>query len=100
MSENITITGATGVVGRRAVRELVAAGHEVTGVTRSPRGRAIMLALGARPADADVFDAAMLAGTFTHADVVLNLLPHTPPAARMHLPEAWKENTRLRAESS
>ena len=32
---NIVITGATGVVGRRAVRELLAAGHQVTGVTRS-----------------------------------------------------------------
>ena len=35
----ITITGSTGVIGRRAVRELVAAGHRFTGVTRSARGR-------------------------------------------------------------
>src|SRR4051794_36183846 len=29
----IVITGSTGVIGRRAVRELLAAGHRVTGVT-------------------------------------------------------------------
>ena len=33
----ITITGATGVIGRRAVRELLAGGHRVTGVVRSAR---------------------------------------------------------------
>ena len=35
----IVITGSTGVVGRRAVRELVASGRQVTGITRSERGR-------------------------------------------------------------
>src|SRR4051812_32102022 len=100
MSENITITGATGVIGRRAVRELVASGHEVTGITRSARGRAILLALGARPVDADVFDAGSLARAFPGTDVVVNLLTHIPPSARMHLPEAWAENTRLRTQAS
>ena len=43
----ITITGSTGVVGRRAVRELLAAGYRVTGVTRSARGRERLERLGA-----------------------------------------------------
>jgi UDP-glucose 4-epimerase len=100
MSENITITGATGVIGRRAVRELVAAGHRVTGVTRSPRGRAILSALGARPVDGDVYDERSLARAFAGADVVVNLLTHIPAAERMHLPEAWAQNQRLRTEAS
>ena len=100
MSEKITITGATGVVGRRAVRELVASGHEVTGVTRSPRGRAVLSALGARPVDADVFDAAALAPAFADADAVVNLLTHIPPPAALGDPEAWVENDRLRTEAS
>jgi nucleoside-diphosphate-sugar epimerase len=33
----IVITGSTGVIGRRAVRELLAAGYRVAGVTRSGR---------------------------------------------------------------
>jgi nucleoside-diphosphate-sugar epimerase len=46
MSE-IVITGSTGVIGRRAVREVLAAGHSVTGVTRSADGRRRLKSLGA-----------------------------------------------------
>jgi len=46
MSE-VTVTGSTGVIGHRAVRELVADGHRVTGVTRSARGRERLEGLGA-----------------------------------------------------
>ena len=100
MSENITITGATGVIGRRAVRELVAAGHDVTGVTRSPRGRAILLAPRRPAGRRRRVRRGSLADAFAGTDVVVNLLTHIPPAARMHLPEAWQENTRLRTQAS
>ena len=33
--DEIVITGSTGVIGRRAVREVLASGSRVTGVTRS-----------------------------------------------------------------
>lgn len=46
-------TGATGVLGRRAVRRLVEAGHEVTGVARSPEKAEELRALGATPARVD-----------------------------------------------
>ena len=42
------ITGSTGVIGRRAVRELLAVGHRVTVVARSARGRERLESLGAR----------------------------------------------------
>jgi nucleoside-diphosphate-sugar epimerase len=96
----IVITGATGVVGRRAVRELLAAGHRVAGVTRSPRGRHLLEALGARAIDADVFDAASLKRAFAGSDAVVNLLTHIPAADRMAAPGAWDENDRLRREAS
>ena len=41
-----------GVIGRRAVRELRAAGHGVAGVTRSARGREQLESLGARAVEA------------------------------------------------
>jgi nucleoside-diphosphate-sugar epimerase len=96
----IVVTGSTGVIGRRAVRELLAAGYHVTGVTRSPRGRARLESLGARAVEADVFDAASLRDAFAGADVVVNLLTHIPSAERMADPSAWAENDRLRTEAS
>ena len=96
----IVITGSTGAIGRRAVRELLAAGHRVTGVTRSPRGRERLASLGARAVEADVFDAASLRDAFEGADAVVNLLTHIPGAERLADPSAWEENDRLRTEAS
>ncbi len=96
----IVITGSTGVIGRRAVRELLAAGHRVTGVTRSARGRERLEGLGARAVEADVFDEASLRRAFDGADVVVNLLTHIPSADRMADPSAWEENDRMRTEAS
>lgn len=97
---SIVITGATGVVGRRAVRELLAAGHRVAGVTRSARGARLVEDLGARAVEADVFDRASLASAFAGADAVVNLLTHIPPADRMGEAGAWDENDRLRTDAS
>ncbi|MFC7279651.1 NAD-dependent epimerase/dehydratase family protein [Paractinoplanes rhizophilus] len=97
---DIVITGATGVVGRRAVRELLSKGHRVAGVTRSTRGRSLLESLGARAVEAAVFDQPALESAFAGADIVINLLTHVPPADRMALPGAWDENDRLRREAS
>ena len=94
----IVITGSTGVIGRRAVRELLAAGHRVTGVTRSARGRERLERLGARAVEADVFVEARRA--FDGADVVVNLLTHVPSIDRMADLSAWEENDRLRTGAS
>src|SRR4051794_28257683 len=94
------ITGSTGVIGRRAVRELLAAGHRVTGVTRSARGRDLLEGLGARAVEADVYDEASLRRAFDGAHAVVNLLTHIPSIDRMADPSAWEENDRLRTEAS
>jgi nucleoside-diphosphate-sugar epimerase len=97
---DIVITGVTGVVGRRAVRELLSRGDRVVGVTRSARGRSLLESLGARAVEAEVFDQPALESAFAGADIVINLLTHVPPADRMALPGAWDENDRLRREAS
>jgi UDP-glucose 4-epimerase len=94
------ITGSTGVIGRRAVRELLAARHRVTGVMRSERGRELLESLGARAVEADVFDEASLRRAFDGADAVVNLLTHIPSIDRLADPSAWDENNRLRTEAS
>ena len=96
----IVITGSTGVIGRRAVREVLAAGHRVTGVTRSASGRERLESLGASAVEADVFDEASLRRAFDGVDAVINLLTHVPRADRMADPSAWAENDRVRTEAS
>ncbi|MGZ4184086.1 MAG: NAD-dependent epimerase/dehydratase family protein [Solirubrobacteraceae bacterium] len=96
----IIITGSTGVIGRRAVREILAAGYGVTGVTRSTAGRERLESLGARAVEADVFDEASLQRAFDGADAVVNLLTHVPSPDRMGDPSAWAENDRMRTEAS
>jgi UDP-glucose 4-epimerase len=97
---NIVITGATGVVGRRVVPELLTSGHRVTGVVRSARARGLLEGLGARAVEADVFDDAAMTDAFAGADAVVNLLTRIPSAERMATPGAWDENDRLRREAS
>src|SRR5215510_4902520 len=99
MSE-IVITGSTGVIGRRAAREVLGDGHRVTGVTRSASGRERLQSLGASAVEADVFDEASLRRAFDGADAVINLLTHVPRADRMADPSAWDENDRIRTEAS
>src|SRR5438874_12579013 len=57
----VSVAGATGAIGRRLVPLLVEAGHEVTGMTRSPAKTASIEAAGARALVADALDAAAVA---------------------------------------
>ena len=52
----VLVAGASGVIGQRLVRILVASGHRVTGTTRSPERAATVRAVGATPLVVDVFD--------------------------------------------
>jgi nucleoside-diphosphate-sugar epimerase len=53
----IFVAGGTGVIGRVLVPMLVAAGHDVTGTTRSAEHAQRLTAQGARPVIVDVYDA-------------------------------------------
>jgi 2-alkyl-3-oxoalkanoate reductase len=52
----VFIAGATGVVGQQLVPMLIAAGHEVTGTTRSPAKATALQAVGATPVIVDGLD--------------------------------------------
>jgi nucleoside-diphosphate-sugar epimerase len=97
----VFVTGATGVVGRRAVPLLVQAGHEVTAVARTPEKAAAMERAGARPVRVDLFDAEGVRRAVAGHEVVLNLATHIPHSTTaMMLPWAWRENDRIRREGS
>jgi 2-alkyl-3-oxoalkanoate reductase len=52
----VFVAGATGVIGRALVPQLVAAGHEVVGMTKSASKQDLVRGLGARPVVADALD--------------------------------------------
>jgi nucleoside-diphosphate-sugar epimerase len=54
----VLIAGATGVIGRPLVSRLLAAGHDVAGLTRSETSAQTLRGWGAEPFSADVFDQA------------------------------------------
>jgi nucleoside-diphosphate-sugar epimerase len=97
----VFVTGATGVVGRRAVPLLVQAGHEVTAVARTPEKAAALERAGARPVQVDLFDADGVRRAVAGHQAVLNLATHIPRSTTaMMLPWSWRENDRIRREAS
>jgi nucleoside-diphosphate-sugar epimerase len=97
----IFLTGATGVIGRRVVPQLVQGGHTVTAIGRSPAKRDAIERAGARSIDVDLFDGPALQRALPGHDVVLNLATHIPPSSmRMLLRSAWRENDRIRTLGS
>jgi nucleoside-diphosphate-sugar epimerase len=94
------VAGATGVLGRRVVPLLVAAGHDVSAVVRSESRAAMVRQLGAEPVMLDVFDPAAVRRAVAGHEVVCNLATHIPAPSRMAMPGAWAENDRIRTEAS
>jgi len=99
----VFVAGATGVIGRPLVARLVAAGHEVTGMTRSPERAEALRAAGAHAAVADAYDAEAVRAAVAAAapEVVvdeLTDLPATFPTSRGGLKTAYGANDRIRLE--
>jgi nucleoside-diphosphate-sugar epimerase len=97
--KRVFIAGASGVIGRRLIPQLLQAGHHVTGMTRAQQSARELERLGATTAIADVFDAEGLAAaieaarpdTVVHQLTDLSLL--SDPA---HYAEAVTRNARIR----
>jgi nucleoside-diphosphate-sugar epimerase len=96
----VFVAGATGVLGKRAVAQLVEAGHQVTGVARSEEKAELVRSLGATPVTVDLFDPAAVKAAVEGHDVVMNLATHIPPLSKAALPGVWAENDRIRSEVS
>jgi nucleoside-diphosphate-sugar epimerase len=67
------VTGATGFIGTELVKELIAAGHRVRGLTRSDAGVAQLKAAGAEVHRGDLQDLDGLRSGATGMDAVVNL---------------------------
>lgn len=95
----IFITGATGVLGRRLVKELVSRGHSVTGMARSPRGEDTVRFLGGVPSGADLFNSESLLPDIEGSDVIVHAATSIPVKMRLK-PEDFTHNDRIRREGT
>jgi nucleoside-diphosphate-sugar epimerase len=99
----VFVAGATGVIGRRLVPMLIAAGHEVTGMVRSARRIDALRAIGAEPAIADALDADAVRTAVGDArpDAVIHELTSLPPRIDPRkLERDFAVNDRLRSEGT
>lgn len=103
MKGNVFIAGASGAVGRRLCKLLVADGWSVTGTTRSHEKVQLLRDLGVTPAVVDVFDEALLVELVKKAEpaVVVHQLTDLPPALDpAKMADALIRNARIREEGT
>jgi len=99
----VFLAGATGVIGRRLVPMLLADGHEVTGMTRSPGKVEELRAAGVEPVVADALDASAVATAVSnaHPDAVIHQLTALPPRINPRtVARDFVINDRLRSEGT
>lgn len=95
----VFVAGATGVLGRRIVRRLLAEGHGVAALSRSVRNREWLSANGAEPRNGDLFDRAGLRDIVAGCDAVVNVATAIPTGARPAAAD-WLLNDRIRTEGT
>jgi nucleoside-diphosphate-sugar epimerase len=87
----VFVTGATGFVGSFVVAELVSAGHDVVGLSRSDAGAGALVQAGAEAARGDVNDLAGLRAVAEGADGIIHAaFNHDPADLKQH-----SENDRM-----
>jgi nucleoside-diphosphate-sugar epimerase len=95
----VFVAGATGAIGRQLVPRLVAAGHEVTGMTRTESKQRMIRELGAVPVVADALDPNQVAAAVGSArpEVIVHQLTALAGVERYTERDAAPTN-RLRTE--
>jgi nucleoside-diphosphate-sugar epimerase len=99
----VFVAGATGAIGRQLVPRLVAAGHEVTGMTRTESKQAMIRELGAMPVVADALDRDQVAEAVGCAgpEVIVHQLTAIPATLDMrHFDRDFALTNRLRTEGT
>ncbi len=96
----VFVAGASGAIGGPLVRQLVAAGHEVTGTTRREDRAEAIRAAGATAVVCDVFDAAALGAAVGEAapEVVVNQLTSLPHRYDPRRASFYEATNRVRGE--
>jgi nucleoside-diphosphate-sugar epimerase len=99
----IFIAGATGALGRVLLPQLVAGGHDVVGMTRTPSKQDLIRSLGARPVVADALDPDAVARVVAEAEpevIVHQLTALSGTIDMRHMDRSFAETNRLRTEGT
>jgi nucleoside-diphosphate-sugar epimerase len=99
----VFLAGATGAIGRRLIPLLLADGHEVTGMTRSPQKADALRQQGAEPVVADALDEAAVSAAVRAArpDAVIHQLTSLPSRIDpRRMKRDFELNDRLRSEGT
>jgi 2-alkyl-3-oxoalkanoate reductase len=101
-SVKILVAGATGVLGRRLIPLLKAAGHEVTGLTRYPAKASVLESRGAKPAIADALDpsAVMSLVEEQKPEIVVHELTSIKGIELRNFDQGFIQTNRLRKEGT
>src|SRR6266508_5678970 len=97
----IFVAGGTGAIGRPLMAKLLAKGHAVVALTRSPEKAQVLVKQGIEPAIADVFDADAVKTVVSRVqpEVVIEQLTALPKTyTRESMNAAAALNTRIRLE--
>jgi nucleoside-diphosphate-sugar epimerase len=98
----VFVAGATGAIGRQLLPRLVAAGHEVHGMTRSETKQALLCELGAVPVVADALDPDQVAEAVDRArpDAIVHELTAIGAVDMRHFERDFALTNRLRTEGT
>ena len=96
----VLFTGATGVIGQRAIPLLIERGHKITAVVRSDRDATWLDDLGATAAVHDILNPSSAAEAVRGHDAVFHFATSIPDATDMTKRKAWATNDRLRTEAA
>jgi len=98
----VLVAGATGAIGKQLVPRLVAAGHEVHGMTRSESKQVMLDEMGAVPVVADALDPDQVAEAVGKArpEVIVHQLTAIGPVNPRHMDRDFALTNRLRTEGT
>ena len=98
----VFVAGATGAMGKQLVPRLVAAGHEVVGMTSKEANRDLVAELGATPVVADALQPDQVAEAVGRADpdVIVHQLTAIGAIDLRHLDRSFALTNRLRTEGT
>ena len=98
----VFVAGATGAIGRPLIPKLVAAGHEVTAMTRSEAKAEGLRGAGADPAVVDVFDPGALRAAVEQAgaEVIVHELTSLPERLDFRKRGLYAATNRVRTEGT